>query len=136
MSEIHQWSILWMGKKYVPNNLVEMAAKCDTYYFSKIKHFLQICATFPGIFCECEEHLCSPLSENVSAIREDRLSSLALIYVHRDKYESKSRTLREKSLIASLDNYFFPTFYRILKPKEATFVTKPINFIKTIKPFL
>ena len=97
-SEIHQWFILWKGKDSVPSNLVEAAAKCDTNYFPNLKRVLQICATFPVASCECERSI-SVLRLLKTYLRssmgQDRLSSLALMYVHRDIPINKSEIVHE-----------------------------------------
>lgn len=85
-AELTQWTSYWKHQAKKPASLVDTIKACDIHFFQNIATILKICATFPVTSCECERSI-SVLRLLKTYLRstmgQERLSSLALMFIHR-----------------------------------------------------
>lgn len=88
-AEIKQWSIMWGKMEDKPSSISSALGECDKTLFDNIANILKICATFPVTSCECERSI-SVLRLLKSYLRstmgQERLTGLALMFIHRTMY--------------------------------------------------
>ena len=86
-TEVHQWYRQWINQKEKPTTIVSTLAQCDEHFYPNIKTILRICGCFPVTSCECERSI-SILRLLKTYLRstmgQERLSGLALMYIHRN----------------------------------------------------
>lgn len=87
--EIQQWVKLWSDTPVTekPTSIQEALHRCDSLFFPNIKTILKISATFPVTSCECERSISTLRLLKTylrSTMSQDRLTSLALMYIHSD----------------------------------------------------
>lgn len=85
-AEMRQWKIFWKENPEKPSSISATIKACDKDIFSNIHTILKICGTFPVTSCECERSIsCLRLLKTYlrSTMGQDRLSALALMFIHR-----------------------------------------------------
>ena len=86
-AEIQQWKMKWSQSESKPSTISAAIKQCDEIFFQNIYTILKICATFPVTSCECERSI-SVLRLLKTYLRstmgQERMTSLALMYIHRD----------------------------------------------------
>ncbi|OXA45920.1 52 kDa repressor of the inhibitor of the protein kinase [Folsomia candida] len=88
-SEIKLWQTKWNGVEIheKPKNALEALDKCDHTFFPNIHYFLKVLASLPVTSCSSERSF-STLRQLKNYLRntvsEERLTSLAVLYVHRN----------------------------------------------------
>lgn len=86
-AEVEQWNAKWTDRDDKPASLTTAITECDPVFYKNIFTILKICATFPVTSCECERSI-SVLRLLKTYLRstmgQQRLSSLALMFVHRN----------------------------------------------------
>ncbi|XP_069104128.1 52 kDa repressor of the inhibitor of the protein kinase-like [Argopecten irradians] len=85
-AEMRQWKIFWKENPEKPSSISATIKACDKDFFSNIHTILKICGTFPVTSCECERSIsCLRLLKTYlrSTMGQDRLSALALMFIHR-----------------------------------------------------
>ena len=94
-NELHQWFRNWKEQKETPGTIESTLAECDERFYPNIKTILRICGCFPVTRCECERSI-SILRLLKTYLRstmgQERLCSLALMYIHRD-FEANIRDI-------------------------------------------
>lgn len=87
--EIQQWTKMWSETCLTekPASIQDGLSKCDSLFFPNIKTILRISAIFPVTSCECERSISTLRLLKTylrSTMSQDRLTSLALMYIHSD----------------------------------------------------
>ena len=87
--ELFMWNALWKKKETcsLPSTIQATLKSCDAVFFPNITVILKICATFPVTSCECERSISALRLLKTylrSTMGQDRLSSLALAFIHRN----------------------------------------------------
>ena len=89
-TELHCWCLKWKGDKETSeecNTVMKALKEADSDFFPNIRTILKIAATHPVTSCECERSI-SKLRLVKSLLRtamlQERLNGLAMLYVHAD----------------------------------------------------
>uniref|UniRef100_H2ZS77 HAT C-terminal dimerisation domain-containing protein n=1 Tax=Latimeria chalumnae TaxID=7897 RepID=H2ZS77_LATCH len=97
-SELHQWFRMWKDKKTKPSTVSQALEQCDGVFFPNIKCVLQMCTTFlvTSSDCECSISALRLLKTYLhSTMGQERLTALALLYIHRSMTNNKTKVLAE-----------------------------------------
>lgn len=99
-AELEQWRIEWANKptKETPSTIAAALGACDGTLYPNIKTILKLCATYPVTSAECERRISSLRLIKTflrSTMSQDRLSSLAMIYSHRNIPISSEQVVRD-----------------------------------------
>ena len=87
--ELKRWKVKWQSKQLecIPTSCAQAVKECDAQMYPNISRLLKIACTLPVTSCECERSASTLRRLNTfmrASMREDRLSSLALIHTHYD----------------------------------------------------
>jgi hypothetical protein len=87
--ELKRWRLKWQGKSSedTPASCAQAIKECDAMLYPNIFMLLKIACTLPVTSCECERSASTLRRLNTfmrASMKEDRLSSLALIHTHYD----------------------------------------------------
>jgi hypothetical protein len=88
-AELAQWYSLWQSRDTEDRTCTITATlkECDELFFSNVATILRISAVFPVTSCECERSISTLRLLKTylrSTMSQGRLTSLALMYIHRD----------------------------------------------------
>ena len=85
--ELHQWFRNWKEQKETPGTIESTLAECDERFYPNIKTILRVFGCFPWTNCVCERSISiiRILKTNLwLTMGQERLCSLALMYIHKD----------------------------------------------------
>lgn len=101
-TELHQWYRKWKDVTEKPKSVEDTLSKCDEDFYPNIKSILRICGCFPVTSCECERSISIMRLLKTylrSTMGQDRLTGLAMMYIHRDIDVNTQDIVREFSRV-------------------------------------